>query len=622
MTPLHHTLLALALSCLAHGIESQVTLSNTITYRIDQVDYRPLGITAVDGVFVTAANGYVASARVSGNTFNKMSNLSATTDFYYAFVVQVIEEDPKYVFMINYKGDALLINVDSLFTTYSVSQRKFIRYFNEFIGNYLYKYERKKGTPYFYITSIRSSRILKVPYTSLEDFVQIKSTSGSIGYENIAIADSGTMLLLSSNGKNFEVWETSGDRYINTIETDIYAYSNMYRSVKNYPVAQTRDMFMACKTGLTCYLLSVSPSAEHSIERQYTITTVNPEYLHHVTNTRYFMVLGKTAIDMISVDVAGVSSQITTGYNDDSGYDAAFTFSNGEMYFGLLNYESHTSMKVFRMSNTACHFACTTCTASGQIDKCTQCQKGYTLTGTTCIRIAIGSNYLDSSNAIITSCGTGFYVSDTRECKECPVNCQTCSNSTGFCTQCTSGKNIQTDGSCNIVCQTKEYLDAGKCRRCHISCKTCSGPRNNQCTGCDSGSPNSSGNCSPPVACTSNQQYNWLKNICEGCDSQYSSTCSECTMQDLGYSCLTCTSGYSEILGLCYNSCPAGSVSQGNKCTLCEENTSNKLFTINGCNSSCPSGYNLTDNIYCMNLGGDKNFDINSRNNTSSLHIT
>ena len=100
----------------------------------------------------------------------------------------------------------------------------------------------------------------------------------------------------------------------------------------------------------------------------------------------------------------------------------------------------------------------------GDSTKCNTCQVGYYNNGGICYKCQLSCQSCVSST-LCTACNAGNYLLSTGRCKSLPSNCVQVSSTTGSCTKCNYGYQIE-EGIC-VPCSTDLfnvhfywYLDA------------------------------------------------------------------------------------------------------------------------------------------------------------------
>lgn len=264
---------------------------------------------------------------------------------------------------------------------------------------------------------------------------------------------------------------------------------------------------------------------------------------------------------------------------------------------------------MFNLGTHLCHFSCLTCTKSLDLNACSTCKPGYSLSVSMCQPIAPPGQVV-SGGSPAGSCPANHYKSFDMVCTSCSASCANCNNFTGYCSECNPGFKIDPFGKCIASCTGMYgYIESSKdyCGRCHPSCATCNGGTSNNCSTCDAAKSFTQSGTTCIDRCvgtaSANTSYLMTNDTCAQCIGVGS--CKQCTYPGLGFSCTLCSGGYFMYNGYCTSTCPEGLIANNTtmKCESCEESASNKIFHNGSCilNTACPSGYTLTG-LKCLNL--------------------
>ncbi|KAL4483581.1 hypothetical protein ABPG72_016862 [Tetrahymena utriculariae] len=264
-----------------------------------------------------------------------------------------------------------------------------------------------------------------------------------------------------------------------------------------------------------------------------------------------------------------------------------------------------------------CSPSCQTCEKSDHY--CTSCPNNMILSGSTCVK---NCNYGEYNN-------NGF-------CQPCPPNCISCFDA-NTCTTCTDKTQFQiSNGQCVGVCQSGYYnqlsqsdfdlwqqykfqqiVSQPNCQKCSQNCATCSIVYN-RCTSCKSGYVLSSSN-----KCVSQCKYYEFLYYdpyqkqqrcipcpypCGSCTDQF--TCTSCKTQDFilnnngtctysGYNVGICKESQVNFSQLCLDSCPKGTVLQGDSC-MCDYSCDSCVLYVSSMINQCIS---CKDNSYFQYQG-------------------
>ncbi|XP_033097658.1 receptor tyrosine-protein kinase erbB-4-like isoform X2 [Anneissia japonica] len=176
----------------------------------------------------------------------------------------------------------------------------------------------------------------------------------------------------------------------------------------------------------------------------------------------------------------------------------------------------------------------------------------------------------------------------TQICQECHSECRNCTAKGSY--NCDSCKNFKRKGECVSKCETHEYFnDKFECQNCDHKCKDgCKGPTardcKSECTQYKIMISEDSFECaaqcseefpfqSSPYICVSNCSENMFpndKNLCRNCHSECMGGC----LGDQRKDCLACKNFNHN--GECRETCPTGSVEDGNICRKVDLSTTGK----------------------------------------------
>ncbi|KAL4470077.1 hypothetical protein ABPG72_008736 [Tetrahymena utriculariae] len=191
---------------------------------------------------------------------------------------------------------------------------------------------------------------------------------------------------------------------------------------------------------------------------------------------------------------------------------------------------------------------------------------------------------LNATNQCV--CMNGYFLS-AGVCQKCDSNCKTCTNTSTYCTSCSSLMNLVNN---YCVCENGYFAQGSNCVQCDITCSTCNGPTAADCLTCDSQdfrqcnacSDLSQTDCQP---CTPSQQAPNVKKFCR-CQNRYFSQQGLSQCFPCSYQCLTCLGSNS------CSSCDSISdlrVLQGTQCQ-CQLGTYDAgISTCQPCHYSCQS---------------------------------
>jgi hypothetical protein len=196
-----------------------------------------------------------------------------------------------------------------------------------------------------------------------------------------------------------------------------------------------------------------------------------------------------------------------------------------------------------------CRAECSSCTGA---NTCTAC---------------VTSKYLKLASCV-DSCGVGYFQDNTtRNCIQCPSNCNTCSYSGGIlvCTACNSGY-YNKSGVCVLSCGVGYFQDntTRNCIQCSANCNTCSYLATILvCTACNTGYYMQAGSC--VASCSIGYYLNTVSSFCAECPS----SCSACNSDTV---CIACKSGFAlatdGLITSC-DSCPVGQYGSNSICYTC-----------------------------------------------------
>lgn len=261
-----------------------------------------------------------------------------------------------------------------------------------------------------------------------------------------------------------------------------------------------------------------------------------------------------------------------------------------------------------------CHESCHTCAGSSEFS-CSSCSKGYFLkedyscekcnnSCEACLEnpnncINCNASFYLFNNTCNKDCPSNYYKRNDHTCQKCDISCKECLGFSNYnCTSCTNDR-LLSSGVC-IPCEFP-------CKTCEKSTKNCTSCINNlyllsnQCVQhCPQGTfkENNSYICKscdfPCISCISQE-------ICSECASGYilnGDTCEKCVVENCNFcensltTCINCTSGFFNYLGICQNECPIGfwPDQTTNKCMPCVNNC---ISCNNSLCEKCHNGYFL-----------------------------
>ncbi|KAL4462947.1 hypothetical protein ABPG73_004018 [Tetrahymena malaccensis] len=195
-------------------------------------------------------------------------------------------------------------------------------------------------------------------------------------------------------------------------------------------------------------------------------------------------------------------------------------------------------------------------------------------------------------------CASGFYFNQN-QCLPCSSSCLTCQNSDHYCTSCQNNM-VLSGSTCVKNCNQGEYNNNGFCQPCPPNCIQCVDA--NTCTACTDKTQFqiSNGQC---VGICQAGQYNQLSQSdfalcpypCGSCKDQF--TCTSCFSQDFtlnsngtctysGYNVGNCKENQVNFSQLCLDSCPTGTVLQGDTC-MCDYSCSSCVLYVSNMISQC-----------------------------------
>ncbi|EAS07582.2 latrophilin/CL-like GPS domain protein (macronuclear) [Tetrahymena thermophila SB210] len=283
-----------------------------------------------------------------------------------------------------------------------------------------------------------------------------------------------------------------------------------------------------------------------------------------------------------------------------------------------------------------CDVSCLHCFSAGN-SNCYQCAQGYYQSNKQCLPCSSNcqtcqksdhyctscpNNMILSGSACIQKCNYGEY-NNNGFCQPCPPNCVQCIDG-NTCTACTDKTQFQiSNGQCVGVCQNGYYNQLSRsdmdlwqqfkfqqivsqpnCQKCNSSCATCSVYQNN-CTSCKNGyllNPNNY--CQNQ--CNSSQFLFYdpyqKQSICMQCPYPCGSckdqfTCTSCISSDFtldstgactfsGYNVGNCKENQVNFSQLCLDSCPTGTILQGDTC-MCDYSCNFCLLQVSNMITEC-----------------------------------
>lgn len=215
---------------------------------------------------------------------------------------------------------------------------------------------------------------------------------------------------------------------------------------------------------------------------------------------------------------------------------------------------------------------------------CKSCLSGSNSTCTGCYSRSLTGNYIynPSNNTCVSQCSPGWYLSSA-QCEPCLVECATCANSTG-CLTCAKGYFL--NSTCYTTCPDKYYPDdaSGSCKDCISPCLNC--VSNSTCKNCITGYIMYNGVCSQTCPNTTISNGS----ICIPC-----SNCQTCA--NVISNCTSCTSATYLFNSTCLTFCPSGYVGMANLCLPCVSCLT--CTTTQSTCTSCPAGLVLY-NFSCV----------------------
>jgi hypothetical protein len=263
------------------------------------------------------------------------------------------------------------------------------------------------------------------------------------------------------------------------------------------------------------------------------------------------------------------------------------TYTGGDPYG---NHSLLCSINIY-----TCYFSCETCSLVGTPTDhtCLTCRSGYIQIGNSCFQ-SCPSNFGPNQLSY-------YYDSLTSSCLTCISPCNECLSATN-CTTCVQGylllEGVSTN-NCVTTCPKGYGQDGSICRKCDSLCTQCSGSSTN-CSSCISTAfylPDNKCVSKCPIGYILDNQNNCLS--CQSINQFYSNgVCvPECPLNqnpDGNNICQCLRNAYN---GVCYDTCPIGTVfdSANNTCYACSD--VNKYFYNNSCVSGCPDYYYLTNNL-------------------------
>ena len=94
----------------------------------------------------------------------------------------------------------------------------------------------------------------------------------------------------------------------------MFSMNDAFRSVAHYPVIKGRDYIFAARTRKIAYLIEVDVQ---TTDRQYDLTSDNPEFIYYVPNTLYFLVPSTTNfIDIVNIENPSLSSTVSLNHRN------------------------------------------------------------------------------------------------------------------------------------------------------------------------------------------------------------------------------------------------------------------------------------------------------------------
>lgn len=547
-------------------------------------------------------------ASLNGGTQFALLNLNGFVSAFPLSPFTTVEAIPganRFIY-INPTGGVYIIDPNNP-TTPLVSNTTLLYFGDSWQNTYCYQIEQKPNTNYFYVTSLVGKALQKIDVTNLNNVVRIISgPTNDLGYEMISISPNNVLATVSANGVRVDIYDLNTDAFSKTLAIPVASLGAAYRCARNYPLTLNTAFFFITRTDGKAYLVN---SLTSTVDKIYAISATMPDSVKHLSNTRWMVIAGGSYLEFFNMDgtdadtkqhlFAGtpniVYAAMEFGQLTDTSYvlAASFLFPTGQNG-GL----STTATYVFNLGTEFCHVACNGCTRSMDDGYCSTCATGFTISGGRC---------LPSPPPPYPACAAGQYRTVGGVCSACPLNCGACTDYTGYCTTCTTGK-ILPQGTCSATCGSTSYpqTTGGKdyCFNCHPSCLTCNGGTNTQCQTCDTAAPASfttSGTscvdkCNAELTLTT---YVAKTTSCSQCTGV--GDCKTCSYPGLSYSCVQCKSGYL-YNGLCVASCPTGLITNtvAKTCEACEEKGPNSYFFQGACVSSCPAGYTLTK-MQCLN---------------------
>jgi len=205
----------------------------------------------------------------------------------------------------------------------------------------------------------------------------------------------------------------------------------------------------------------------------------------------------------------------------------------------------------YAASSSLCILCATGCSACSSGSVCTQCSKGYELSGNTCVQSCSFPCATCNADLTCLTCYGGYSLSSgacvssvacsaDNSCTDCPLGY---SLNTNICVQCTASNcqrcNPSTPSQCKL-CSSTTYLDttALTCIACTTPCLSCL--NSDICTTCANGylmqmnDNTPSGKC---IACDSNcATCSETPTYCTSCPTGYSLTALKCiSNQNIGF---------------------------------------------------------------------------------------
>jgi hypothetical protein len=545
-----------------------------------------------------------------------LTSLTSQVPVSATFTVIGIPEANKLIY-INPTGVAYVIDPNNAANPVVATQTLLYMGYN--LNVFVYQIERKLGTNFFYMTNLYGKTIQKIDYTNLASTVRILSGPHSdLGYEMLSPSPTKNMIALTVNGLYIDVYDTTTDTFTKTLNIGEAWQGKVFRGVKHYSRAPNTEYFFVTTSTEKGYLVN---SIDSTMDKEFSITGItDPAMIKYIQQSNYMAVMGMTYLYFVNMEGSDSDTLIHTMAQEVLYAVMDIVDDSGNKYLASTFVNGTGKTYLFNLGTNICHFTCQTCSKSLDLNACLTCRSGYAISGTSCMPIASPGQVVSSSGISVVSCSAGQYKNFDMACKNCPANCNTCKDYTGYCTACASTNRISPFGNCIASCTSQQYpftvVANNYCGMCHPSCKTCSGSTSTTCSTCDTtkGFTQTGNTCVDRCVGTASAATSYLINndTCAQCTGV--GNCKQCTFPGLSFSCTNCNGGFLWYNGVCVSSCPDGLITNtpAMKCESCEEQGPNMIFYNGSCitNTQCPTGMTL-QGLTCVNASAPQPAPLN-----------